>query len=101
MAEDDLVPTSIHHFGEGDLERPRHVGEIYSVRHNPAHAWYYLSDMQPQEFLLLKCFDSRTDGRARFMPHTGFANPACPPDFIPRESIEARTLVVFDEPYDG
>ena len=52
--------------------------------------------MQPDEVLLLKCYDSRTDGRARFMPHTGFQNPTCPQDFVPRESIEARTLVVFD-----
>lgn len=52
--------------------------------------------MQPDEVLLLKCYDSRTDGRARFMPHTGFQNPACPRDFVPRESIEARTLFVFD-----
>jgi len=37
------------------------------------------------------------DGRARFMPHTGFNNPECPPEFVPRESIEARTLVVFEE----
>lgn len=43
-------------------------------------------------------YDSRADGRARFMPHTGFVNPACPSEFVPRESIEARTLVVFDEP---
>jgi hypothetical protein len=47
--------------------------------------------------LLLKCYDSRADGRARFTPHTGFKNPACPPDFVPRESIEVRTLLVFDE----
>jgi hypothetical protein len=53
--------------------------------------------MQPDEFLLLKGYDSRTDVRARFMPHTGFANPACPPELVPRESIETRTLVVFDE----
>jgi hypothetical protein len=53
--------------------------------------------MQPDEFLLLKCFDSRSDGRARFTPHTAFENPACPRDFIARESIEVRTLVVFNE----
>jgi hypothetical protein len=93
----DLVPTNIHHFGENDLGTPRHTGQIYSVRHNPAHCWFYVSEMRPEEALLLKCYDSREDGRARFMPHTGFRNPACPPDFVPRESIEARTLVVFDE----
>jgi hypothetical protein len=97
VASDDLVMTDIHHFGEDDLTTPRHRGQIYSVRHNPNHQWYFISDMQPDEVLLLKCYDSRNDGRARFMPHTGFQNPACPEKFIPRESIEARTLVVFDE----
>mgnify|MGYP003460746130 CR=1 FL=1 len=97
VAPDDFVTTNIHHFGEDDLTTPRHRGQIYSVRHNPQHRWFYVSDMSPDEVLLLKCYDSRTDGRARFMPHTGFQNPACPEKFTPRESIEARTLVVFDE----
>jgi hypothetical protein len=94
----DLVATDIHHFDEHDLVKPRHSGQIYSLRHNPAHRWFYVSEMRPDEVLLLKCYDSRADGRARFMPHTGFRNPACPSDFVPRESIESRTLVVFDEP---
>ena len=96
VANGDLVPTDIHHFGEDDLELPRHTGHIYSLRHNPGHRWFFASEMQPDEVLLLKCYDSRTDGRARFVPHTGFRNPACPSEYIPRESIEARTLVVFD-----
>jgi hypothetical protein len=97
VAASDLVATDIMHFGEDSLEMPRHRGQIYSVRFNPAHRWFYLSEMRPDEALLLKCYDSRADGRARFMPHTGFRNPACPSEFVPRESIEARTLVVFDE----
>jgi len=97
VAPADLVATDIHHFGEDDLTVPRHSGQIYSVRYNPEHRWFYVSEMRPDEFLLLKCYDSRADGRARFMPHTGFRNPACPSEFVPRESIEARTLVVFDE----
>jgi hypothetical protein len=97
VSSEDLVATDIHHFGEDDLTVPRHSGQIYSVRHNPAHRWFYVSEMRPEEILLLKCYDSRADGRARFMPHTGFRNPACPSEFVPRESIEARTLVVFDE----
>ncbi len=97
VSPEDLVPTEIHHFGEDDLTVPRHSGQIQSVRYNPEHRWFYVSAMRPDEFLLLKCYDSRADGRARFMPHTGFRNPACPSEFVPRESIEARTLVVFDE----
>jgi len=97
VSPEDLVATDIHHFGEDDLTVPRHSGQIYSVRHNPAHRWFYVSEMRPDELLLLKCYDSCADGRARFTPHTGFRNPACPSEFVPRESIEARTLVVFDE----
>src|SRR5262245_20322954 len=97
VAPGDLAATEIQHFGEDDLQVPRHRGEIYSVRYNPAHRWFYVSAMRPDEFLLLKCYDSRADGRARFTPHTGFANPDRPAEFVPRESIEARTLVVFDE----
>jgi hypothetical protein len=98
VAPGDLAATEIRHFGDDDLKVPRHTGEIYSVRYNAAHRWFYVSAMRPDEFLLLKCYDSRADGRARFMPHTGFVNPARPSQFVPRESIEARTLVVFDEP---
>jgi len=91
---DDFVPTDIHHFAEDDLERPRHSGEIYSVRFNARHRWFYASNMQPSEVLLLKNWDS-APGVASYTPHTGFRHPGCPPDAVPRESIEARTLVIF------
>lgn len=91
----DFVATDIHHFGEDDLEHPRHSGEIYSVTYNPAHRWYYASDMQRDEVLLLKNWESCADGRASYTPHTGFRNPAAPPDAHSRESIEVRTLVVY------
>jgi hypothetical protein len=85
VAFQDLVPS--------DLVYPHRVGETYQVLHNPAHRWYYVPDMQPDEALLLKCFDSKTDGRARFAPHSAFSDPTAPPDAAPRESIEVRTLV--------
>ena len=92
---EDFIETDIHHFGEDDLEHPRHSGMIYSVRHNPQHRWHYVSDMQTDEVLLLKNWDSLDDGRARFTPHTGFKNPLSPADAVPRESIEIRTLVIY------
>jgi hypothetical protein len=49
--------------------------------------------MRTDEALLLKCFDTRTDGTARFAPHTAFVDPTTPADAPPRESIEVRTLV--------
>jgi hypothetical protein len=94
MAVSDLVVTAIEHFG-ADLSRPRHSGQIYSVRFNPVHRWIYLSDMRSDEVMLFKTFDSLDDGRPRFMAHAAFTNPACPPDFTPRHSIEVRTALVF------
>jgi hypothetical protein len=76
-----------------DLVYPHRVGETYSVKYNPDHQWFYVPKMTVDEVLLLKCFDSRTDGRARFAPHSAFADPTTPPDAPPRESIELRTLV--------
>jgi hypothetical protein len=81
----DLVPS--------DLVYPGRVGELYYLRYNPAHRWFYVPAMQPDEVLLLKCFDSATDGRARFAPHSAFINSTAPADAPPRESIELRALV--------
>jgi len=90
----DFVDTHIEHYGEEDLSRPRHVGQILSVRYNPAHRWFYVSNMRADEILVFKCWASASDGRARYTAHTGFKNPTAPPNALPRESIEVRTVVV-------
>jgi hypothetical protein len=91
----DLVQTDIHHFGESDLKTPRHSGQIYSLRHSLSHKWYYFPDMQPDEILLLRNWDSSADQKSDYTPHTGFKNDLAPEDTRPRESIEIRTLVVY------
>jgi hypothetical protein len=85
VAAADLVPA--------DLVYRDRLGETYSVTFNPAHRWFYAPEMRTNEALLLKCCDTQTDGRARFMPHTSFTDPTTPLDAPPRESIELRTLV--------
>ena len=85
VAAGDLVAT--------DLVYPDRTGEIYSVAFNPAHRWFYVPEMRPDEALLIKCYDSETDGRARFAPHSAFLAPDVPADAPPRESIELRTFV--------
>ncbi|HVJ51729.1 MAG TPA: CmcJ/NvfI family oxidoreductase [Aliidongia sp.] len=81
----ELVPS--------DLVYPDRTGETYNVTYSPAHRWFYFPEMRTDEALLLKCYDSSRDGRARFAPHTGFTDPTTPADAPPRESIELRTLV--------
>jgi len=76
---------------------PDRRGEIQAVKFNSAHRWYYFSAMQPEEALLLKCYDSAEDGRARFTAHSAFLDPTAPSNSTPRESIETRTLVLFQE----
>ncbi len=85
VAADDLVAS--------DLIYPNRRGETYSVKYNPGHRWFYFPEMTPDEALLLKCYDSATDGRTRFAPHTAFVDPTTPADAPLRESIELRTLV--------
>jgi hypothetical protein len=82
---EDLIPS--------DLIYPNRIGEIYSVSYRPSHRWFYFREMRAEEALLLKCYDSKTDGRARFAPHTAFTDPETPTDAPPRESIELRSLV--------
>lgn len=87
VADGDLI-------GQDLIYRDR-MGEIYALFHNDAHRWYYAPAMARDEALLLKCYDSMRDGRARFMPHTSFEDPTAPADKPVRESIELRTLVFF------
>jgi hypothetical protein len=76
---------------------PDRVGQTYRLMFNPKQQWYYFSQMRRDEALVFKVFDSKKDGRARFVPHTSFENPLAPADAAPRRSIEVRTLAFFDE----
>ena len=70
-------------------------GENYVMRHNPAHKWWYFPKMTPDQVILLKTFDSATDGRARFVGHSAFHDPTSPQNAPYRESVEIRTIAFF------
>jgi hypothetical protein len=86
IAFDDLIAT--------DLRYRDRLGEIYYMRYNPAHRWFYAPRMSRDEVLVFRCYDSE-EGSARFVSHAAFADPTAPPDVLPRESIELRTLVFY------
>jgi len=89
--DSDLEPT--------DLIYPHRTGETFSVRYGPHQKWYYISNQQPDDVILLKCYESDVvDGRARLTPHTAFLNPesAKEENVLPRQSIEVRTLVFYE-----
>ena len=86
FTDDDLIAS--------DLVYAHVRGETSRVEYNARHRWYYFSEMQPDEVLLIRVHDSADDGRARLSFHTSFENPLTP-GAPPRESIEVRTLVFF------
>jgi hypothetical protein len=71
------------------------VGEVYRFTYNPEHRWFYFPRLQRNEAILLKCYDSKEDGRARFSAHTAFDDPTSGPNAAPRESIEVRALAFW------
>jgi hypothetical protein len=92
----DATSVTPSDFVASDLIYRDRTGETYNVAYNPAHRWFYVPEMRSDEAILIKCYDSATDGRARFTAHTAFDDPSAPADALPRESIELRTLVFFE-----
>ena len=78
-----------------DLVYPDWVGETYAFNYNPAHRWYHVPKQRPDEPVLLKIYDSRTDGTARLTAHTSFEDPTSAADAAPRRSIELRALAFW------
>ncbi|RHZ49457.1 putative methyltransferase [Aspergillus thermomutatus] len=75
---------------------PDRTGETMAVKYNPNQRWMYLSGMENEERLLLKCSDSHAakgDEIAERVPHSAFWDPRTREGAKPRESIEVRALV--------
>lgn len=83
----DLIPI--------DRIFPDRRGETYGLAYNPAHRWLYVPDVQPDEAVLIKCWDS-DESVARFTPHSAFSDPTTPAGTPPRQSIEIRTMAFFE-----
>lgn len=86
FTDDDLIFS--------DLVYAHVRGETSRVEYKPTHRWYYFSEQQTDEVLLIRIHDSDNDGRARLSFHTSFDNPLTA-GAPPRESIEVRTLIFF------
>ncbi|KAI1306901.1 hypothetical protein F5Y03DRAFT_394336 [Xylaria venustula] len=71
--------------------------ETWTVLPSELHQWYFKNAQEPNEVLLVKCFDSATEpGLARRAPHSAFEDPDMA-DCGHRESIETRALVFYIE----
>jgi hypothetical protein len=88
VAMDDLVVA--------ERRYPHRVGQTYRLKYNANHRWFYFPEMRRDEAIVFKVYDSATDGRARFTPHTSFADPNTPADAPARQSIEMRAFAFFN-----
>jgi hypothetical protein len=79
-----------------DLVYADRTGEIYQGVYNADHQWHYFPAMTRDEAILIKCYDSAKDGRARFSLHSAFEDPTSPTNAKPRQSIEVRAFAFFD-----
>lgn len=95
LAMIDAQSHCVDDFLRMDLKYSERIGEIYVMRYSVQHRWVYFPEMEAHHALLLKTYDSCTDGRCRFMGHSAFEDPNTATNARPRESIEVRTMAFF------
>ncbi len=95
LAVCDARSISVKDLVVADLYYRDRAGELYLVQESPRHRWAYFSEMDRNEVLVFKQYDSHVNGVARFTPHSAFDLPDIPPDAPLRQSIEIRCLVTY------
>jgi hypothetical protein len=93
VAETDLVLADAMFDREGKVEWSL---EALLLRYNPAHRWFFFSDMTPDEVLVFKRHDTDLS-EPHFVPHSAFSDPRAPADCIPRASVEMRSIAYWFE----
>lgn len=79
----------------GSRDKPGAFFESRLCLSNSAHRWYYLSNMEPEDLLVFKGFDSDIPDSMNAM-HTAFEIPGASDQAVPRTSVEARFFAFFD-----
>jgi hypothetical protein len=74
---------------------PGPVAGGLNLAYSARHRWYYYPDMQPDEAIAFRLFDTgRQDGHVT--GHTAIVDPTAAPDAPKRMSYELRTLAILD-----
>ena len=63
-------------------------------RASPRHRWFYYRDMNPNEALIFKAFDSAMPDLVG-CPHVALADPSAPEHAVPRASAEIRAFAYW------
>ncbi len=97
LAVCDARTVSSRDLVSAEIRYQERSGEIYLMTHASGHRWCYFPEMDRDEALIFKQYDSQVSGTARFTPHAAFDLPSVPDDAPLRQSVEVRCLVVFDD----
>jgi len=81
---------------DGDVVFKDFVIENKLLQYKTENKWYYVSNQRADEIWVFMQADSRDDGLCG-VPHTSFLHPESGESTFPRESIEVRAIVYFDE----
>jgi hypothetical protein len=95
LAVCDARSISVKDLVVADLYYRDRTGELYLVQESPRPRWADFSEMDRNEALVFKQYDSQVNGIARFTPHSAFDLPDIPPNAPLRQSIEIRCLVTY------
>jgi len=86
---DSMTPNDWMDIG---LIYPDRFGQILGVAANPAHDWFFKSEMTPDEAIIFNIYDN--SGRPH-LAHSALDLPGDADVTVPRKSIESRTLVRY------
>jgi len=75
------------------IEGEEHMAAATIFHYSPAHRWWYFPDMDADEVIFIKFYDSDHD-KAWRCPHTAFRDNTRP-DARPRRSMEFRAMAYF------
>ena len=89
----DEIPTGDALYAPIEGEENMAAATIF--HHSPDHRWWFFPDMQPDEVLFIKFYDS-DHRRAWRCPHTAFRDTSRP-DARQRQSMEFRAIAYFSQ----
>jgi hypothetical protein len=88
VVADDMHASEVRG-GLDDPTRPPLYG--FNLSYNPAHRWFFVHQMRPDEMFAFKLYDSDAS-QPQWTGHTAFTDPDTSPDAPPRQSMELRTV---------
>jgi hypothetical protein len=91
----ELRTLPVHNYAGGGFFFETLAVEV--PRDPSAHRWYVFPEMQHDEVVVFRTFDSERAGRGEtfWTPHSAFADPAVAPGRPSRRSIELRATCLF------